>query len=145
MYGVRRRAISPAIATLLLMGVAVAGGMAVWQLMSMQVQVIATAAKLDVVEASLVRLQPDGKAFFSVTLKNSGTVPLEGLRVGFWDDSGTYAGMAHDPELQPGLQWGDGAVVDAAVTPNRGYAVSISATAPDGSQFSAARTVTAAG
>jgi len=142
----KRKAISPAIVTMLLMAVAIAGGMAVWQSMNTQAQTISKVSKLDVVDVSLAKLQVDGKAFFSVTLKNSGTIPFDVIEAGFWDDSNKYISFVkNSANLLPGQQWNEDDTFDASITANQKYTVKISGTTPDGSKFSMARIVSAMG
>jgi len=142
----KRKAISPAIVTMLLMAVAIAGGMAVWQSMNTQAQTMAKVSKLDIVDVSLTNLQVGGKAFFSVTLKNSGTIDFDTIEAGFWDDSNKYASFVkNSANLLPGAQWSDNDVFDASITINQKYTVKISGTTSDGSRFSMAKTVSAMG
>lgn len=142
----KRKAISPAIVTLLLMAVAIAGGMAVWQSMNSQAQTISKISKLEIVDISLAKLQVGTKAFFSVTLKNSGTIPFETIEAGFWDDSNKYISFVkNSASLLPGKQWSENDVFDASVTTNQKYTVKISGTASDGSKFSMAKAVSAMG
>jgi hypothetical protein len=51
--------------------------------MNYQAQTISKTSKLDMVDVSLAKLQVDGKAFFSVTLKNSGTVDFNTIKARF--------------------------------------------------------------
>jgi len=128
------------------MAVAISGGMAVWQSMNSQAQTISRISKLDVVDVSLTRLQVDGKAFFSVTLKNSGTVDFDTIEAGFWDDTNKYISfVSNSANLLSGVQWSDNNVFDANVTPNQKYTVKVSGTSSDGSKFSMAKTVSAMG
>lgn len=131
---------------MLLMAVAIAGGMAVWQSMSTQAQTISKVSKLDIVDVSLAKLQVGNKAFFSVTLKNSGTIPFDSVEAGFWDDSNKYISFVKDSaNLLAGAQWSENGVFDASVTANQKYTVKISGITPDGSRFSMAKTVSAMG
>jgi len=142
----KRKAISPAIVTMLLMAVAISGGIAVWQSMNSQAQTISKTSKLDMVDVSLAKLQVDGKAFFSVTLKNSGTVDFNTIEVGFWDDTNKYVSFVkNSANLLPGIQWSENDVFDASITPNQKYTVKVSGTTSDGSKFSMAKTVSAMG
>jgi len=131
---------------MLLMAVAISGGITVWQSMNSQAQTISKISKLDVVDVSLVRLQVDGKSFFSVTLKNSGTIPFDTVEAGFWDDANKYVGfIKNSANLLPGAQWAENDVFDANITPNQKYTVKISGASSDGSKFSMAKTVSAMG
>jgi hypothetical protein len=142
----KRKAISPAIVTLLLMAVAISGGIAVWQSMNSQAQTISKTSKLDVVDVSLTRLQVDSKAFFSITLKNSGTIDFDTIEAGFWDDANKYTSFVkNSANLLPGVQWSQNDVIDANITPNQKYTIKISGTSSDGSKFSMAQTVSAMG
>ncbi len=131
---------------MLLMAVAIAGGMAVWQSMNSQAQTMSKIAKLDTVDISLAKLQVGNKAFFSVTLKNSGTIPFDSVEAGFWDDSNKYISFVkNSANLLPGQQWSEDNTFDASVTANQKYTVKISGTTHDGSRFSMARIVSAMG
>jgi len=142
----KRKAVSPAIVTMLLMAVAIAGGMAVWQSMNSQAQIMSKVSKLDIVDVSLVKLQVGDKAFFSVTLKNSGTTDFDSVEAGFWDNNNKYISFVKNSvNLLPGQQWSEDNTFDASVTANQKYTVKISGTTSDGSRFSMAKTVSAMG
>lgn len=131
---------------MLLMAVAIAGGMVVWQSMNSQAQTISKISKLDIVDISLTNLQVDDKAFFSVTLKNSGTVDFDTVETGFWDNNNKYINfIKNSANLLPGEQWSEDNVFDASITANQKYTVKISGTTSDGSKFSMAKTVSAMG
>ena len=131
---------------MLLMAVAIAGGIAVWQSMNSQAQTISKIAKLDIVDISLTKLQVGGKAFFSVTLKNSGTTDFDSVEAGFWDNNNKYISFVkNSANLLPGQQWSEDNTFDASVTANQKYTVKISGTTSDGSRFSMAKTVSAMG
>ena len=131
---------------MLLMAVAIAGGMAVWQSMNSQAQIISKVSKLDMVDVSLVKLQVGDKAFFSVTLKNSGTTDFDSVEAGFWDNNNKYISFVKNSvNLLPGQQWSEDNTFDASVTSNQKYTVKISGTTSDGSRFSMAKTVSAMG
>jgi len=131
---------------MLLMAVAIAGGMAVWQSMNSQAQTISKISKLDIVDVSLAKLQVGNKAFFSVTLKNSGTVNFDTIEAGFWDNNNKYISFVkNSANLLPGEQWSENNTFDASITPNQRYTVKISGTTSDGSKFSMAKTVSAMG
>ncbi|MEW6044226.1 MAG: hypothetical protein AB1608_08175 [Thermoproteota archaeon] len=142
----KRKAISPAIVTLLLMAVAISGGIAVWQSMNSQAQTISKISKLDIVDVSLAKLQVGGKAFFSVTLKNSGTVDFDAIEAGFWDDTNKYVSfIKNSANLLPGEQWAESDVFDVNITPNQKYTVKVTGATSDGSSFSMAKAVSAMG
>lgn len=128
------------------MAVAIAGGITVWQSMNSQAQTISKTSKLDIVDVSLAKLQVGGKAFFSVTLKNSGTVDFETIEAGFWDNNNKYISfIKNSANLLPGEQWSENDVFDANITPNQKYTVKVIGTTSDGSTFSMAKTVFAMG
>ncbi len=131
---------------MLLMAVAIAGGIAVWQSMNSQAQTISKISKLDIVDVSLSKLQVGGKAFFSVTLKNSGTIDFDTIEAGFWDDTNKYISFVkNSADLWPGEQWAENDVFDASITPNQKYTIKIAGTASDGSTFSMAKAISAIG
>lgn len=128
------------------MAVAISGGIAVWQSMNSQAQTISKISKLDIVDVSLAKLQVGGKAFFSVTLKNSGTVDFDAIEAGFWDDTNKYVSfIKNSANLLPGVQWAENDVIDANITPNQKYTIKVIGTTSDGSTFSMAKTVFAMG
>ena len=128
------------------MAVAIAGGIAVWQSMNSQAQTISKISKLDIVDVSLSKLQVSGKAFFSVTLKNSGTIDFDTIEAGFWDDTNKYVSFVkNSTNLLPGEQWSQNDVFDVNITPNQKYTVKVTGTASDGSTFSMAKAISAIG
>lgn len=128
------------------MAVAIAGGIAVWQSMNSQAQTISKISKLDIVDISLSKLQVDSKAFFSVTLKNSGTVDFDAIEAGFWDNDNKYVSFVkNSANLLPGEQWAESDVFDVNITPNQKYTVKVIGTTSDGSSFSMAKTISAMG
>lgn len=131
---------------MLLMAVAIAGGIAVWQSMNSQAQTISKISKVDIVDVSLAKLQVGSKAFFSVTLKNSGTIDFDTIEAGFWDDANKYVSFVkNSANLLPGEQWAENDVFDANITPNQKYTVKVIGTTSDGSTFSMAKTISAMG
>lgn len=128
------------------MAVAISGGITVWQSMNSQAQTISKISKLDIVDVSLSKLQVGSKAFFSVTLKNSGTIDFDTIEAGFWDDTNKYVSFVkNSANLLPGEQWAENDVFDVNITPNQKYTVKVTGTASDGSSFSMAKTVFAMG
>ena len=136
-----RKAVSPAIVTLLLMAVAVGGSVAVWQSMSSQLSLFSKEARLDVVELSLIGIHPS-KTFFSATLKNSGTLPMDSISVGFRDDLGAFHFINGTGVVMPGDQWSGDDVFGVSLTPNKRYVVRIYATSGS-SEFVMTKTVLA--
>lgn len=142
----KRRAISPAITVMLLMAVAVAGALAVSQGLNSQTQIANKITKLDLIDASLTKLQVPGKAYYALTIKNSGTTEITDVEVGFFDNNNNLHSLsAGSLSLQPGQQWSDDSVLDADINVNAKYTLSLSGVASDGSEFNTASTITALG
>jgi len=84
------RAISPVVATILLIGITVAAVVGVWLLTQRSART-GTVVKIDVVSID-AKAAPDGKACsFVVTIRNSGTMPVTIKKVEVSVGSGTSA------------------------------------------------------
>lgn len=136
-----RRAISPAITSILLMGVAVAGAAAAGDAMYRQNEISYKSAKLDISDVSLIRLS-DSKTYFAGTVKNTGTTIFLTVRISFVDDSGAFHSITSADAVEPGSQFSSYEIKDAPVVSGRKYLVQVEGIAPD-SAFRTAKTVTA--
>lgn len=141
----RKRAISPAITSIILIGVAISGAIAAGTAMFKQNEIAAISTKADLIDATLVNMNVADKAYFAATVKNSGTTILNYVSVGFLDDDGNSQSMTSNASLDPGQQWGGYLVTGVAVTPGKKYALHIDATAKSGSHYHWADTVAARG
>lgn len=135
------RATSPAITTLLLMVVAVAGGMTVWQSMNFNASIASQSLNVDSLDVSLVKIS-GGNVLLSVTIKNSGTIYIDSIEAGFWDDNQRYSFLSGS-DLAPGEQWSKTGTFDAKIEKYQRYAIKISARGSDDSTLNSVVTVSA--
>jgi len=142
----KRRAVSPVMATLLLIAVAIAGALIAWQQMREQALTAGKSTKYEVVEVSLTKLQTGNQAYFAVTLKNTGTTAMTYTEAGFFDNNNTYHSFTDSStEVKPGQQWSRDGTFGAQISVNQKYTVKIVGRTSEGSTFNLAQTVTAAG
>ncbi len=141
----KKRAISPAITSIILIGVAVSGAIAAGSAMFRQNEIASVSTSADLIDATLISMNVAGKAYFAATIKNSGTTSLNFASVGFLDDSGNSQSITNNAGLDPGQQWGRYIVTESSVTPGKRYVVYIDATTKSGSHYHWADTVTARG
>ncbi|QLH08608.1 hypothetical protein [Candidatus Nitrosotenuis sp. DW1] len=141
----KRRAISPAIASIVLIGVAITGSVAAGSAMLKQNEIASIVTKVDLIDATLVNMNVANKAYFATTIKNSGTTSLNFVSVGFLDDDGNSQGMSSNESLNPGQQWGSYLVTGVSVIPGKKYVLHVDTTTKSGSKFHWADTVTARG
>lgn len=139
----KKRAISPAITSIILIGVAVSGAITAGTTMLRQNEIASVSTRADLIDVALVSMNVAGKAYFSATMKNSGTTSFDHTSVGFLDDVGNSHIITNNAKLDPGQQWGNYLATEAAVTPGKRYVVYIDATAKSGSHYRWADTVTA--
>jgi hypothetical protein len=135
-----RRAVSPAIATIFLIGVAVVGSVAAGNAMFQQNEISQKITKLDLVDASLIKITPT-KTYFAATVKNSGTTIFASVSVSFIDDSSNSHTIASYTPLSPGEQFGNYLVDVVSVSFGKRYLVSIDGITLSGSTFRSADTI----
>ena len=141
----KRRTISPAIASIVLIGVAITGSIAAGSAMFKQNEIANVSTKADLIDATLVNMNVANKAYFAATVKNAGTTSLNFVSIGFLDDDGNSQSMTSNANLIPGQQWGSYLTTNVSVTPGKKYVLHIDATTKSGSHFHWADTVTARG
>ncbi len=142
----RRRAVSPVMATLLLIAVAIAGALIAWQQMREQVLIAGKNTKYEVVDVSLAKLQAGNQAYFAITIKNTGTTAMTYTEAGFFDDNNTYHSFTDSStQVKPGDQWSRDGTFDAQIAVNKKYAAKIVGRTSEGSTFNLAQMVTASG
>ncbi len=135
------RAVSPAIASIFLIGVAVTGAITAGNAMFRQNEISMKTAKLDILDSALVPLGTS-KAYFAVTVKNTGTTTFSSINLSFVDEQGIFHAIS-TTSLPPGEQFGGYLVEDVAVSSGKRYVVSIDGTTSEGSTFHSAETVIA--
>lgn len=139
----KRRAVSPAITSIILIGIAVSGAIAAGTTMFRQNEIASISTRADLIDATLVNMNVADKAYFTATVKNSGTTSLNFVSIGFLDDNGNSQNMTNNASLDPGQQWGKYIVTDVSVTPGKKYVVHIDATTKSGSHYYWADVITA--
>lgn len=141
----KTRAISPAISSIILIGIAITGSIAAGAAMLKQNEIASISTKVDLIDATLVNMNVANKAYFAAAVKNSGTTSLNFVSVGFLDDNGNSQSMSSNASLNPGQQWGSYLVIGVSVMPGKKYVLHVDATTKSGSQYHWADTVTARG
>ncbi|HSA97534.1 MAG TPA: hypothetical protein VLF17_00445 [Candidatus Nitrosotenuis sp.] len=140
-----RRAISPAITSIILIGVAISGAITAGTTMFKQNETASISTNVDLIDATLVNMNVASRSYFAATIKNSGTTSLNFASIGFLDDNGNSQSMANTKNLDPGQQWGSYLVTGVSVTPGKKYVLHIDATTKSGSHYHWADTITARG
>lgn len=130
----QRRAISPAITSLFLIGVAVTGGISAGAAMFKQNEIASKTTKIDVTRTNLTDMKVVNKTFFATNLKNTGTTTITSGSVGFYDDGGLFYSVSI-PRLDPGQTFGANNVFDVSVSMNRKYLIRAQVLASDGSTY----------
>lgn len=138
-----RRAISPAIASIFLIGVAVVGSISAGNAMFKQIDTAQKLAKLDVVSANLVKLSSSGGTYFVSTVKNTGTITFATVTVSFVDDAGVHHTVALSNTMAPGEQNSGYLMSDASVIAGNRYLVNVEGITVSGSTYRTADTVVA--
>jgi flagellin-like protein len=102
----KRRGVSPAIAVIIMMAVAVVGALTAGTAMQAQTRVSSTVTKAEIIDAVLSDIPTPGKSYFSAVVRNTGTTTINYISVGFIDSAGSLRGATvTDAALQPGRQW----------------------------------------
>ncbi len=139
-----RRAISPAITTIFLIGVAVVGAIAAGNGMFKQNEIIQKTAKLELIDVSLVKIASD-KTYFAATVKNTGTTTFSSVNVSFVDEFENFYTISSLAPLYPGEQFGNHLIENAAVNLGKKYLINIDGTTVSGSTFHSADVINARG
>jgi flagellin-like protein len=138
-----RRAISPLIATIILIAICVAGGLLVYTIFFSTAGTITSKGQLTVEAVDLVKAA-DGTTF-SITIKNSGNKPLgttSALTIKLGGETAAWDVTADAKNLQPGqsVSYVNSSLAGNYVVGNV-YTVVIQATFSDGSTFSTTTSV----
>ncbi|MGI0004298.1 MAG: hypothetical protein ACREAX_03270 [Candidatus Nitrosotenuis sp.] len=137
----KRRGIAPAITTMLLIGVAVIGGISAGTTMSKQNEIISKTTKIDVIRANLIDIDMTNKTFFTMNLKNTGTTTILSGNMGFYNNDVFHS--IDIPKLDPGETFGTSQIFDTDVSLNHKYAINARVLATDGSTYEWSDTQTA--
>ncbi|MEM3065243.1 MAG: hypothetical protein QW177_07715 [Candidatus Nitrosotenuis sp.] len=138
--GMAHRGISSAITTLFLIGVAVIGGISAGIAMYEQNEIVTKSTRLEVIKADLVHMTWANKTFFTIDLKNTGTVAIASGTAGFYDKDQSFHSM-EIPRLLPGQSFGSSAIFDANVEAGAKYLLHTKAAGTDGSTYEWVQTI----
>jgi flagellin-like protein len=138
-----RKAVSPLLATIILISITVAGGLVIYNFFLSAVGVMAGQLNIQVVSIDIVKTSTT--ALVSTTIKNSGNKPITACTVTVWGDSGTAT--LNVGAIEPGQSKSTTTInpADFSVTVGKSYLVWIEATASDGSNLDKSMTTTCTG
>ena len=133
-----RKAISPLIATLILIAIITVGGLLVHILLLNNYSILASTNQITVEAMDLIK-QTDGSVAFTITIKNTGNKPVIALIVSLSGNDLTDLTFSPEPSatpLQPG-QTASGALTDLSnYIGGNAYSVVVRAVFQDGSTYS---------
>ena len=145
-----KRAVSPLIAILIGIAITVGIGLAVWSFMSGMIG--GTTAKTQIMVESVDLVKPTGSttATFTVTIKNTGTKPIDVIDIShpFQDAGGVAIDEAWTPDISGGATLEPGKTITATVSGIANvvigdtYSFTVTCTCTDGSTFTSTHTVT---
>jgi len=138
-----RRAISPLIATIILIAITVAAGLMIYSMFLSTSSILGAKGQVSVENVKLVK-DSGGSVTFAITIKNTGNKPVaaNGLSIKL---AGQDVSVSLSNPLQPGQSISavtEAPQIQAGYVVGNTYTVAISATFTDGSSFSDTITVT---
>jgi len=138
-----RRAISPLIATIILIAITVAAGLMIYSMFLSASSILGAKGQVSVENVKLVK-DSGGSVTFAITIKNIGNKPVaaNGLSIKL---AGQDVSVSLSNPLQPGQSISavtEAPQIQAGYVVGNTYTVAISATFTDGSSFSDTITVT---
>ena len=136
MYG-RKKAISPMIATIILIAIALAGGLLVYTYMTSMAGVIGAKGQISVEAVDLVK-DTEGNVIFSITVKNTGNKPIKQINITIAGESeDSFSGVSAAAPLQPGqtASYMKSSGFSGTYVVGNGYNVVIKATFTDDSTY----------
>ena len=154
----KRRAVSPLLATIILIAITVAAGLVIYNVFFNTAGTVSSMTQVEVVSCDLIKA--GSKVLLSVTVRNTGNKPITSCNVTIWDGSSPPAQkgpfdlcVGANPVSQTNpLNPGGFATVSktetdlgTAYTVGNSYPVKITARASDGSTFEKSLTVTCTG
>jgi len=130
-----KRAISPLIATIILVSICVAGGLLVYSVFVNTASTLTAKGQIEVEAVDLVK-DTAGNMNFSITVKNSGNKPINSLSVTV-DGESLGNILPADAVLQPGqtISATDGSLTSTEYIVGNSYNVVIEVSFTDGSSF----------
>jgi len=97
-----RKAVSPLLATIILIAITVAAGLVIYNVFFSTAGVTSSTLQVDIVSCDLVRTTAPSRAILSITVKNTGNRPITSCKVSIWDDTGTEKPSSGGKELLSG-------------------------------------------
>ncbi|MBO3809762.1 MAG: hypothetical protein FGF50_09255 [Candidatus Brockarchaeota archaeon] len=139
-----RRAVSPLIATIILIAITVAAGLVIYNIFFSTAGVMSAQLSIQVVSVDIIKTS--ATTLISATVKNAGNKPITACTVTVYVDGGTVSLTLGS--MEPGQTKSASTTTlpsGASVTVGRTYPVKIDATASDGSTISKSMSVTCTG
>jgi len=124
--------VSPLVSTLILISIAIAGGLIVYGALYSWSGIMSAKAQLDIESVDFVKVS-DGDVTFAITVKNSGSKPFDVMKITL--PNGTETGDIITGTLQPGQSIGYSTTVTGTFVVGNTYTVTINGTCTDGSTF----------
>lgn len=143
MWNKFRKAVSPLLATIILITITVAAGLVVYNLFFSTAGTVSQQLNIQVVSIDIVKTSTT--TLVSATIKNSGNKPVTSCTVTVWGDSGVATLSLGAIDVAQTKSQSAANPSGFSVTVGKAYPLRIEATASDGSTFSRALTVTCTG
>ncbi|MEM2687592.1 MAG: archaellin/type IV pilin N-terminal domain-containing protein [Thermoproteota archaeon] len=138
-----RKAISPLLATVILIAITVAGGLLVYNVFFNTAGTVSTQLNIQVVSVDIIRTSTT--TLVSATIKNTGNKPITSCTVTIYGDSGSVSLSLGAIDVGQSKSASQTNPSSFSVTVGKAYPVKIDATASDGSTLSKSLTVTCVG
>jgi len=84
-----RKAVSPLLATIILIAITVAAGLVIYNLFFSSVGTMSSTLQVDIISCDLVKTASPSKVLLSITVKNTGNRPITTCKVSIWDNTPT--------------------------------------------------------
>jgi len=141
------RAISPLIATIILIAITIVGGLLIYNLFFATSSTASSTSAISVQNIDLVVPGGSGNAQFSITVKNAGNKPIAGYNITIYGDAGSKQSLIGSGlNIQPGQTFSNQTSIPKTVanfTVGNYYAVNIQVTFSDKTTFSTSTSVQA--
>jgi len=138
-----RKAVSPLLATIILIAITVAAGLVIYNLFFSTAGTISQQLNVQITSVDVVKTSTT--TLVSATIKNTGNKPITSCTVTVWGDSGTATLSLGALDVGQSMSASTTNPSGFSVTVGKAYPVKVDATAADGSTFSKSFTVTCTG
>jgi flagellin-like protein len=142
----RIRAISPLIATIILIAITIVGGLLIYNLFFATSSTASSTSAISVQNIDLVVPGGTGQPQFSITVKNAGNKPITGYIITIYGDTGSKQLIGSRLTIQPGQTFSNQTSIPTTVanfTVGKYYAVNIQVTFSDQTTFATSTSVQA--